>query len=81
MHRFLRHLKIDININCEAKDCAALGIIQHSIKVWSPLANTEVRIKLEEIGNAGNNVEKFITTTVTNGWEELTFPFTNADSV
>jgi hypothetical protein len=50
------------------------------IKVWSARANTEVRIKLEEIGNAGNNVEKFLTTSVTSGWEELTFPFSSADS-
>ena len=32
-------INIDININCEAKACAALGIIQHSIKVWSPFVN------------------------------------------
>ena len=50
------------------------------IKVWSARPNTEVRLKLEEIGNAGNNVEKFFTTSVTSGWEELTFPFTAADS-
>ncbi|TYA84325.1 PKD domain-containing protein [Seonamhaeicola marinus] len=50
------------------------------IKVWSPLANTEVRIKLEEIGNPGNNVEKFLNTSVTAGWEELMFPFDSADS-
>ncbi len=50
------------------------------IKVWSGIANTEVRIKLEEIGNPGNNAEQFLTTSVTSAWEELTFPFTNADS-
>tara|TARA_B110001469_G_scaffold127820_1_gene150856 strand:+ start:29153 stop:31471 length:2319 start_codon:yes stop_codon:yes gene_type:complete len=50
------------------------------IKVWSARPNTEVRLKLEEIGNAGNNVEKFFTTSITSGWEELTFPFTAADS-
>ena len=50
------------------------------IKVWSARANTEVLLKLEEIGNAGNNVEKFLTTSVTSGWEELTFPFSAGDS-
>ena len=50
------------------------------IKVWSAIANTEVRIKLEEIGNADNNVEQFLTTSATGSWEELTFPFTSADS-
>ena len=50
------------------------------IKVWSARANTGVLLKLEEIGNAGNNVEKFLTTSVTSGWEELTFPFSAGDS-
>ena len=45
------------------------------MKVWSPVANTTVLMKLEEIGNAGNFVEIPATTTVVNGWEELTFDF------
>lgn len=61
--------KLDFNSNSGLK-----------IKVWSARANTEVRLKLEEIGNAVNNVEKFLTTSVTSGWEELTFPFSAADS-
>ena len=61
--------KLDFNTNTGLK-----------IKVWSPLPNTEVRIKLEEIGNSSNNVEQFLTTSVANGWEELTFPFTSAES-
>lgn len=61
--------KLDFNSNTGLK-----------IKVWSPNANTEVRIKLEEIGNPGNNTEQFLTTSVTAAWEELTFPFTAADS-
>jgi hypothetical protein len=50
------------------------------IKVWSSRPNTEVRIKLEEIGAPNNNVEKFLTTSVTSAWEELTFAFDPADS-
>ncbi|WNH14016.1 PKD domain-containing protein [Thalassobellus suaedae] len=50
------------------------------IKVWSARENTEVRIKLEEIGNKDNNFETFLTTSVTSGWEELTFPFSSAES-
>lgn len=61
--------KLDFNTNTGLK-----------IKVWSAIANTEVRIKLEEIGNPGNNTEKFLTTSVTSGWEELTFPFASGDS-
>ncbi|PJB16816.1 MAG: hypothetical protein CO117_14065, partial [Flavobacteriaceae bacterium CG_4_9_14_3_um_filter_33_16] len=40
--------KLDFNANTGLK-----------IKVWSGRANTEVRLKLEEIGNPANNVEKF----------------------
>ena len=61
--------KLDFNTNTGFK-----------IKVWSARPNTEVRLKLEEIGNADNNTEKFLTTSVTSGWEELTFPFTASDS-
>ena len=50
------------------------------IKVWSPRPNTKVRLKLEEIGNAGNNTEQFLTTSVTSGWEELTFSFSSSKS-
>ncbi|MFT4804596.1 MAG: PKD repeat protein, partial [Psychroserpens sp.] len=61
--------KLDFNANTGLK-----------IKVWSSVANSEVRIKLEETGNPGNNIEQFLTTSLTSGWEELTFPFTAADS-
>ena len=61
--------KLDFNANTGFK-----------IKVWTSRPNTEVRLKLEEIGNAGNNTEQFLTTSITSGWEELTFPFTAADS-
>ena len=45
------------------------------MKVWSPVPNTPVLLKLEEIGNSGNFAEVLATTSVTNGWEELTFDF------
>lgn len=61
--------KLDFNANTGLK-----------IKVWSGRANTEVRIKLEEIGTPSNNIEKFTTTSVTSAWEELTFDFSPADS-
>ncbi|MDA9335127.1 PKD domain-containing protein [Flavobacteriaceae bacterium] len=66
-------------INLDAK----LDLITNEglkIKVWSAKANTEVRIKLEENGTPANNVEKFVTTSVTEGWEELSFAFTGDDS-
>ena len=61
--------KLDFNNNSGLK-----------IKVWSGLADTQVRIKLEEIGNSGNNIEQELTTSVISGWEELTFPFSSGDS-
>lgn len=61
--------KLDFNNNSGLK-----------IKVWSGLADTQVRIKLEEIGNPGNKVEQELTTSVISGWEELIFPFSSADS-
>ena len=45
------------------------------IKVWSPVANTPVLIKLEEVGNAGNFVEITQTTADANTWTELTYDF------
>ncbi|MFD1062246.1 PKD domain-containing protein [Winogradskyella litorisediminis] len=46
------------------------------IKVWSPIANTPILLKLEEIGNSNNAVEIQQNTTAANTWEELTFDFT-----
>ncbi|WP_073082985.1 PKD domain-containing protein [Winogradskyella jejuensis] len=45
------------------------------MKVWSPIANTPVLLKLEEIGNPGNFVEILQTTSAAMQWEELTFDF------
>jgi len=50
------------------------------VKVYSPKVGAVVKLKLEEIGNAGNNKEIDATTTVANGWEELTFTFLEADA-
>jgi hypothetical protein len=63
--------KLDFNSNSGIK-----------IKVWSAKPNTEVILKLEENGkNQSNNFESDpITTSVTSGWEELTFPFASTHS-
>ncbi|MFK2819587.1 hypothetical protein U0L90_05625, partial [Flavobacteriaceae sp. LMIT009] len=45
------------------------------MKVWSPIANTPVLFKLEEIGNSGNFVEILQNTGPANTWTELTFDF------
>jgi len=45
------------------------------MKVWSPVANTPVLLKLEEIGNSGNFVEILQSTGAANTWTELTYDF------
>ncbi len=46
------------------------------VKTWSPQAGIVVKLKLENLGNANINTELDATTTVSNGWEELTYDFT-----
>jgi len=45
------------------------------MKVWSPVANAPILLKLEEIGNSGNFVEIAQNTGAANTWSELTFDF------
>lgn len=66
-----------INLN------AKLDFTTHSglkIKVFSAKAGFKVRIKLEDKANAGTNTELELTTTKTNEWEELSFPFASTNS-
>ena len=46
------------------------------MKVWSPQAGIIVKLKLENQANSNINTELDATTTVANGWEELTYKFT-----
>ena len=48
-----------------------------SLKVWSPVANTTVTIKFEEIGNGANSVENSATTTVDSAWETINIDFSS----
>jgi hypothetical protein len=46
------------------------------IKVWSPKAGIIVKLKLEKkVASDATNIEVDATSTVANGWEELTFDF------
>ena len=45
------------------------------MKVWSPAAGITVKMKLENLATASTNIERDATTTVANGWEELTYDF------
>jgi hypothetical protein len=50
------------------------------MKVYSPAAGKIVLMKLENIPNSNINIERQATTTVANGWEELTFDFTGINN-
>jgi hypothetical protein len=48
-----------------------------TVRVYSPDAGIQVRLKVETSGNSSQSVETEATTTVANGWETLTFDFAN----
>ncbi|MFK7782990.1 PKD domain-containing protein [Psychroserpens sp.] len=63
--------KLDFNSNSGFK-----------LKVWSPTANTNVVVKLEDkaLGNSGPSVEIPVTAGAASTWQELTFDFAPEDS-
>jgi hypothetical protein len=48
-----------------------------SVRVWSPDANTVIRLKVEQTGTPTISVETEATTTVAGQWETLVFNFKN----
>jgi hypothetical protein len=48
-----------------------------TVRVWSPDAGIQVRLKVETAGDPTRSVETEATTTVANAWETLTFDFAN----
>ena len=48
-----------------------------TVRVWSPAAGVQVKIKLEESGDTSKHVETDAVTSVSSGWETLTFDFRN----
>ena len=48
-----------------------------TVRVWSPAAGVQVKIKLEESGDTSKHVETDAITSVSSGWETLTFDFRN----
>lgn len=50
------------------------------MKVWSPKAGIVVRMKLENLTDAEGFVEVDATTTIANGWEELSYDFAAANN-
>lgn len=45
------------------------------VKVYSPRVGAKLLLKVENLTNGGINFEKEVTTTVANGWEELSFDY------
>jgi len=50
------------------------------IKVWSPKAGAVVKMKLEKLSDPNVNIERDVTVTTANGWQELTFDFTGINN-
>ena len=48
-----------------------------SVRVWSPDANTPIRLKVEDASNGGISVETEANTTMAGEWETLVFDFSN----
>lgn len=51
------------------------------MKVWSPKAGIVVKMKLEKlVATDATNIEADVTTTIANGWEELSYDFTTINN-
>ena len=48
-----------------------------TVRVWSPDAGIQVRLKMEDAADPAKSVETEATTTVAGAWETLTFDFAN----
>lgn len=46
-----------------------------SVRIWSPAANTPIRLKVEDAGNPAISVETEVNTTMASTWETLEFNF------
>lgn len=55
----------------------APGATTMTMRVWSPDAGVEVRLKIEDFNDPTISVETVDSTTVAGGWETLTFDFAN----
>ena len=53
----------------------AAGETQMTVRVWSPLANIPIRLKVEQVGNPTISVETEATITAANEWQTLVFDF------
>jgi hypothetical protein len=54
----------------------AVGATKMNVRVWSPNAGIQVRLKVEDFTDGAKSVETEATTTVAGGWQNLVFDFT-----
>ena len=54
----------------------AVGATKMNVRVWSPNAGIQVRLKVEDFTDGAKSVETEATTTVAGGWQTLVFDFT-----
>lgn len=54
--------------------------VKMTVRVYSPAAGLDIKLKLEEHANGANSVETDVLTTKAGQWETLTFDFSNAAS-
>ncbi len=50
------------------------------MKVWSPRVGAKVLLKIENLTDGAKNFEKEVTTTVANGWEDLSFDYSGVNT-
>ena len=55
----------------------AEGATTMNVRVWTPVAGTPVRLKVEKVGDPTISVEAQVSSTQSGAWEVLTFDFAN----
>ena len=68
---------VQINLDAKLDFTTKSGF---KMKVFSAVPGFKVLLKLEDKANSGTNTELEVTTTKTNEWEELSFPFAGTQS-
>lgn len=71
---------IGTNLGFVAKVPLAAGAMKMSVRVYSPAAGLDIKLKLEDHNDGTKAVETDVVTTVANAWETLTFDFSNPAS-
>jgi hypothetical protein len=71
---------IGTNLGFATKVPLAAGAMKMSVRVYSPAAGLDIKLKLEDHSDGTKAVETDVNTTVANAWETLTFDFSSPAS-